>query len=202
MRTPALARQLFDFGLEPCCIQFQRGKFSRDSRIQFLGRFHAFFVQVLRLRGERIARLFCSRLQRIELRLAALNRVKLAAHLAHFIGQIVHITAMLARQGPQFKQPGFGRIQGLGIMHQSIGRIAQFILCLARLDHGPIKCRQGLCQNGMLSANPVQLARSKSQRGERRIRPLPNLSERFQIAGQTLSFLHIRTRLCEPQLLA
>ena len=112
-------------------------------------------MQRLRSGAIAIARILFRRLQRVQLRLAALDCFERAAHFAHFGGQFIHFAAVFAGQRAQFKQARFRRLQRGWIMLQRLRRSLQFLLRFARFNHRAIKRGQCIPQQRVFGRDPV-----------------------------------------------
>ena len=112
VRAPALLGQLGDRGAEARGVELERRQLARHRRVEPLGGRDA---------QQRAARSACSRYaspaafaaaaSASSSRLAALDRVELGAQLAHLVGQLVDLAAVLAGDRAQLEQPGLGAVE-------------------------------------------------------------------------------------------
>ena len=159
-------------------------------------------MQRLRLLAIARARILGRSFERVELRLAALDALEPAAHVAHQFGQFVDLAAMLACQRAQFEQPRFGSLERGGVVDQRLGCRLELVFGLAGFDYRAVERRQRFGQQRVLGGNPVKPTRGDAQRCERRIRAFPQVPQFFQIARQLLALLHVGACFGEPRFLA
>ena len=97
-----------------------------------------------------------ARIPGIDLGLAAFDRGQGSAQLAHLLGQLVDLAAVLARQRPEVEQPGLGKLERGGIEFERFGGGAQLVLGLAPFDHGAVERGQRLGKQRVLGGDPVE----------------------------------------------
>jgi hypothetical protein len=156
MRPPAIIRKARDAGQEASGIQLERSKFRGHRRIEpqrsGLPRSMHGFGRLAVARGGGFGLAF----QDVELRLSALDRSERRAKLAHLVRQAVDLAAMLAGQGAQVEQSGFGDLERLRVEIERLGGGGELFLRLASLDDRSVERRQGLGQQRMLWGNAIE----------------------------------------------